>query len=416
MAASESNRIVITGIGLCTPLGPDRETSWRNLLAGHSAVRWLQPPHWTEPSRVAGAPVRFPAERPFLHSEPLVELAKTTANESLQDAGLSSTDLARRSVGIVFGNSKGGLHTFSRLFEQARTDQSSIGLFADATTANFEWLDFFSNRAASAIHEIVGGYGPVLCPVAACATGLIACQRGIELLENGDCDLVLVGSADVSLQPAVLGSFRRLGVLSHETEVANVACRPFDRHRSGFVVGEGAACLVLEKRESAIARGVKWYAEWLGGMMLSDPIGLTQLDLSGSTLKHLLSSLLSDAGRRPDYINLHGTATQSNDLVESRAVREVFRDEADQIACSSLKGGLGHLLGAAGSVELAATALALRDQVAPALINLDDPDPECRLNFVANQSRPMAMTTAWKLSLGFGGHIAGAALAAPMFD
>lgn len=416
MAASESNRIVITGIGLCTPLGPDRESTWRNIVAGQSAVRWLMPPHWTEPTRIAGAPVSFPAERPFRHAEPLVELARTTASESLQDAGLSSTDLARRTVGIVFGNSKGGLHTFSRMFEQARTCKSSREPSHNPTTANFEWLDFFSNRAACAIHAIVGGYGPVHCPVAACATGLIACQRGVELLQNGDCDLVIVGSADVSLQPAVLGSFRRLGVLSHETDVASIACRPFDRHRSGFVVGEGAACLVLEKRESAIARGVKWYAEWLGGMMLSDPLGLTQLDLSGSTLKHLLRSLLSDVGRRPDYINLHGTATPSNDLVESRAIRDVFGDETEQIACSSLKGGLGHLLGAAGSVELAATALALRDQIAPASINLNEPDPECRLNLVANRSQPMGMKTAWKLSLGFGGHIAGAALAAPSFD
>ena len=410
MTATESNRIVVTGIGLCTPLGPDRESSWREILAGKSGVRWLNAPHWTDPTPLAGAPVVFPKHRPRLHAEPLVELALTTASESLADARLNKQDLADRVVGVVFGNSKGGLHTFSKMYAESREQTGTERSANSETTDPHSWLDVFPNRAAMSIREMIGGYGPVFCPVAACATGLAACLRAAQLLENGDCDIALAGSADVSLQPAVLASFRRLGVLSHEKVDAALACRPFDRNRSGFVVGEGAACLVMEKRDSAIARGATCYAEWLGGLMLSDPFGLTQLDLTGASLQKLLRSLANMTGRLPDYINLHGTATLPNDLVECRSIREVFRSDAGRIDCSSLKGGLGHLLGAAGSVELAATALAIRDQVAPPTVNLAEPDPECRLNLTPNKAKPSRIEHAWKISMGFGGHIAGACL------
>lgn len=413
MHESFSNSIVITGIGLCTPFGPDRETSWRGLLSGESAVRWLSPPHWTDANLMAGAPVRLPEDRPFRHTEPLVELALTTATESLSDARLTSTDLKQKTVGVVFGNSKGGLHTFARLHNEQRPSSPSLQPQPDPSAPSDDWLDFLPNRAASAIGQMIGGYGPVFCPVAACATGLAACLRGAELIQSGDCDIVLAGSADVSLQPAVLGSFRRLGVLSKESTDAARACRPYHRNRSGFVVGEGAACLVLERRESAMARGADCYAEWNGGFMLSDPSGLTQLDPSGTTLRKLLQKLAEKSGQLPDYLNLHGTGTISNDLVECRAIEAEFGRGIQEIACSSLKGGLGHLLGAAGSVELAATAMAIRHQIVPPIVNLDDVDPGCRLSLTPMRAMRKPIRSAWKISMGFGGHVAGACLLAP---
>ena len=189
------------------------------------------------------------------------------------------------------------------------------------------------------------------------------------------------------------------------------ACRPFDISRNGFVVGEGAACLILESYEHAVARGARWYAEWLGGRMLADPVGLTQLDPTGQSLQRLLQDLLHVTNVQPDYINLHGTATIPNDRVESAAIHAVFGQSARNIPCSSLKGGLGHLLGAAGSVELAATLLAIRDQILPPTVNLVSPDPQFDLDFTPLQSRPCRIDHAWKLSLGFGGHLSAACVA-----
>jgi 3-oxoacyl-[acyl-carrier-protein] synthase II len=246
--------------------------------------------------------------------------------------------------------------------------------------------------------------------VAACATGLAACLRGFELIRDGRCDVVLAGSSDASLQPAILGSFQRLGVLARPSDDPATACRPFDRHRSGFVIGEGAGCLVLESFEHAVARGARWYAEWESGRMLSDPSGLTQLDPHGQSLQRLLSDLRNEVGELPDYMNLHGTATLPNDRVESAAIRAVLGTDADGISYSSLKGGLGHLLGAAGSVELAASLLAIRDQTVPPTVNLETADPELTLDFTPRQSRQRSIDRVWKLSLGFGGHLSAASV------
>ncbi len=358
---------------------------------------------------MAGAPVCLPQARPFRHREPIIELALTTAKESLLDAGLDDETLKQQCVGVVFGTSKGGFHTFSRLLAEQRTDVGHLSR-PESSEISAEWLDVFPNRAAAAIGNLVGGYGPILCSVAACATGLAACLRGAELIQYGDCDIALVGSADVSLQPSLLGSFRRLGVLSRESDDPSRACRPFDRHRSGFVIGEGAACLVLERLDSALKRGVHCYAEWLGGKMLSDPHGLTQLDSTGSSLRRLLAGLRSITSRNPDYLNLHGTGTAANDSVECQAIRAVFGTGAVEFDCSSLKGGMGHLLGAAGSVELAVTALSIRDQIVPPTVNLVQPDSDCMLNLTPEKSKRRSIDHAWKLSMGFGGHIAGACL------
>ena len=404
MQVNES-RIAITGIGLCTPLGANRESTWQGLLAGKSATRWLTDPHWNDEPPMAGAPVCFHEDRPFRHREPLVELALSTAAESLTDARLNSTNLAAANVGIVFGTSKGGLHSFSHLYEAKRLQHDG-----PENPKSAEWLDVFPDRAAVAIRQMIGGYGPVLCPVMACATGLAACLRGAELIASGECDIVLAGSADVSLQPAILGSFRRLGVLSRETNDPSRACRPFDLHRSGFVIGEGAACIVMERLDSAQRRGAECYAEWLGGRILSDAHSLTQLDPGGASLRQLLKDLYSINNRSPDILNLHGTGTATNDLVECQAIRAVFGEDCSALDCSSLKGGLGHLLGAAGSVELAAMALSLRDQVVAPTVNLTEQDPECRLNLTPLIKKSRQIDHAWKLSMGFGGHIAGACL------
>ena len=416
--AITNRSVVVTGIGLWTPLGSDRESTWQSLLAGRSASRWLVPPHWTGKTPVAGAPCEVPIECLNQGLDPVIALALRAASEAIADAGLDDAHddayagdlegrvLSRESTGVVFGTSKGGLHTASRLLQAEMLPagmRQDSGLPRDRT-----WLDVWPNSAASSLAARYDCRGPVIAPVAACATGLAACLRGFELIRDGRCDVVIAGSSDASLQPAILGSFRRLGVMADVCEDPSLACRPFDKTRSGFVVGEGAGCLILESHDHACSRGARWYAEWLGGRMQADPAGLTQLDSAGTSLQRLLRDLLRTTDGLPDYINLHGTATIPNDRVESHAIRAVLGRDADAMACSSLKGGLGHLLGAAGSVELAATLLAIRDQTVPPTVNLITPDPELDLDFTPVRSRRRQIARAWKLSLGFGGHLAAA--------
>ena len=400
-------RVVITGLGLWTPLGSDRESTWTALLAGKSASRWLTAPQWTGDESLAGAPCESPLLETDTSRDPIVALALRAATEATRDAAFSASQLANERTGVVFGTSKGGLHTFSRLVESARSARAC----QDFLSANDNWLDVWPDAAARAVARKFDCCGPMLCPVLACATGLAACQHAAELIRDGVCDVVLAGSADASLQPAILGSFRRLGVLARPAnDDASTACRPFDRDRNGFVIGEGAACLVFESLEHAQSRQANWYGEWLSGRMLTDPSGLTQLDPAGTSLRRLLRDLSRDVPQRPDYINLHGTATIPNDRVESSAIRELLALDARHVACSSLKGGLGHLLGAAGSVELAATLLAIRDQIAPPTVNLFACDPDFELDFTPREARPRRIDRAWKLSLGFGGHLSAACI------
>lgn len=392
-------RVLITGIGLWTPLGSDRETTWQSLIRGKSASRWLSPPQWTGTTALAGAPCQMPPECTDSGVDPVVALARRTTAEAVCDADLDARILSSETTGVVFGTSKGGLHTAARLETEASSDLN-----------HHAWWDVWANAAARSVAAVFDCHGPVMAPVAACATGLAACLRGCDLIREGRCDVVIAGSSDASLQPAILGSFQRLGVLARPPQDPQTACRPFDRDRKGFVVGEGAGCLILESYDHAMARGARWYAEWLGGRMLADPVGLTQLDPAGASLNRLLCDLQNVSPGLPDYINLHGTATIPNDRVESAAIRTVLGSKANHVSCSSLKGGLGHLLGAAGSVELAATVLAIRDQIIPPTVNLMNPDPTLGLDFTPREARSRKINRAWKLSLGFGGHLSAACI------
>lgn len=373
--------VVVTGIGLCTPLGPDRETTWRRLLAGESGLAWLDAEH-----RWAGGRAEIDAREGRVAA-----LADHAAREAWRDSGLSRADLDPERLGCSFGTSKGELDDFLRGPKR-------------------EWLALWPSGAAARLASHWNCRGPVAAPVAACATGLVACIQAAAWIRAGLCDVALAGSADASLFPAVCGSFQRLGVLAKLGDDPAAACRPFDRRRGGFLIGEGAACLVLERREHAAARGKRWYGEWIAGRLGCDPTGLTQSDPHGESLARLLTDVVRECPQPPDYINLHGTATKFNDIAECRAVRVALGSAADAVRCSGMKGSLGHLLGAAGSVELALTLLALRDQIVPPTVNLAEPDPECDLNLTPGfaQSQPIAI--ALKVSSGFGGHLAVAAV------
>ncbi|MDA1211649.1 MAG: beta-ketoacyl-[acyl-carrier-protein] synthase family protein, partial [Planctomycetota bacterium] len=352
------SRVVITGVGLVTGLGTDRESTWSRLLAGQRAPRRIS-------AGVIGAPA---CERlsesepsPSVWDDPVVRLALQAAAECVADAGRPDEVYPRERSGCVVGTSKGGLASAARW------------LATPDSCGDMSFSDLFPHAAAQRITRRYRLRGPCLAPVAACATGLVCLIRAAELLRDGVCDVVLAGSADASLLPIVLGSFRRLGVLARATEDPADACRPFDRERSGFVVGEGAAIFCLEHEHSARARGANIYGEWVAGTLASDPSGLMHLDPAGESLTWLIRETLRRGGLSPaklDYLNLHGTATQQNDLCETGAIHAALNHDAMRVACSSQKGSLGHLLGAAGSVETALTLLALRDQIVPPTMNL----------------------------------------------
>ena len=279
-------------------------------------------------------------------------------------------------------------------------------------TAGFDTVDPWSwIDPQVAAREVTAKWnleGPCLAPVAACATGLMSVARGAELIVGNRCDAVLAGSVDASLVPTIHASFRRLGVLAPTASQPTRACRPFHRERAGFVIGEGGAVFVLEEASQARARGAPILARWRGAGLGSDAGHLTRMSADPEPLVYVLRDTLSRSGVRPEelnYINYHGTATRGNDPLESQAVERALGRAVGAIPGSSLKGAIGHLLGAAGSVELAATVLALRDQRLPPTLHLDDPDPECRLDYTPHQSRHHQIDTALKLSLGFGGHL-----------
>ncbi|MCH8830570.1 MAG: beta-ketoacyl-[acyl-carrier-protein] synthase family protein [Planctomycetes bacterium] len=408
---ADSMRVVITGIGLVTPFGSDRETSWAGLQSGRSATRWIDELDGDDPSdrvvrtRVAGAAV--PGVRDD-DCDPVIAFALKAAREAVADAGLDVTGKSAERIGTVIGTSKGGLRSFQRAF--ADRFQHSAATDHGEQSA---WLQFFPNMAAARFSQELGLRGPCLCPVAACATGLVCLQRGYELIRDGHCDAVLAGSSDASLLPSVVASFGRLGVTASDFTDPATACRPFDKTRSGFVIGEGAGMLLLERLDRAVSRGAEIYAEWLAGGTAAEAFHITRLEHDPQTLVRLIRDVLRRAGvcaDEIDYCNLHGTATVRNDAYETAALKSALGESVETVSCSSLKGAIGHLLGAAGSVETAATVLAMRDGIVPPTVNLRHADDLCNLDFTPTILRRKPIKTALKLSLGFGGHLAAAVL------
>lgn len=411
---SEPRRVVITGIGLVSPLACGRESTWQRLLAGNCAARWITPDSkdahlW--PQKSAGAPAvastdlrqRLAAQQrddliPFT-SEPVIAHAVTAAIEAVHDATLDCTQLDATRLGCVIGTSKGGVHTLMRLV--SGSDNS------DPDTNDW-WTLCAPSAPTTVVGSLFNACGAMISPVSACATGLSSLVRGVGLIESGHCDVVLCGSSDASLTPAMVASFRRLGVMAKGFDDPATAIRPYDRNRNGFLVGEGAAICVLESAEHAQRRGISTYAEWLAGSMCSDAAGLTQLAENPEALEWLIRDVLRRSEIAPeelDYVSLHGTATRMNDRVEMTAINSVFGAATDTLSGSSLKGAIGHLLGAAGSVEFAAMLLAMRDGQLPPTANLHAPDDGVCMDLVPRQSQSRDVQHAMKLSLGFGGHL-----------
>ena len=407
LSSVDDRQIVVTGAGLWTPLADRCEASWSGIVSGARSARWLDDsdggfaettPKGNPPLRWAGAPA---ARRPGRNVAATMALA--TVKESLAVARFDSTDFARLRIGCVFGTSKGS-------FEILRDSQalSKAGLDGGENPESpTVWRSCLPSGPLEALMRAYPSIEQASCPVAACATGAMAILQGARWIAEGRCDVVIAGSVDSALQPALLASYRKLGVLARVEADPATACRPFDRDRSGFIVGEGGGAVVLERLSTARSRGAAPLAHWCGGINLCDSAGLLRGDGTGQTLAEAIGRLLKMTRTSPheiDLVGLHGTGTIENDLAEGRGVRAAL-GESLRPAAFSLKGAIGHLLGGAGSVETIAGLLALRDQVVPPTVNLASPDPDCLPDSVSAVSRRRSLKNFLKLSLGFGGHI-----------
>jgi 3-oxoacyl-(acyl-carrier-protein) synthase len=393
---SHEERVVLTGIGIVTATGRDRESVWKAVQAGTSGVRRLTGIAAIPDGLMLGATVDIDGDYPGQFKN--IPLCYETAVEALDDASIELDDLDRDRFGCSIGAHMGD--TDYVIQKLGRQDWIPAG--------KRHWTQqFFPNTACSMVANRLGLFGPRLSNSTACATGSIAVLKALRSIRDGQCDIALAGSAE-SIHPLFAAGFYNMRVLAEHADPVQ-ACRPFDINRSGFVMGEGAATLVLERLSHARARRAPIYAEILGGRMLSDGRHITSLEATTNSLVELIDSTLRASGVAPQdvkYVNAHGTGTQQNDLAEARGIRAAFGRAADSVCVSANKSTLGHLVNASGSVELAITALALRDGFAPPTLNLTHPDPECDLDCIPLVGRERAMEHALKLSIAFGGHLA----------
>ena len=391
------NRVVITGIGVVTPIGNTRDTFWSALVEARSGIGPITIiPTERLNSRIAAQVLDF---KPSEHFDPrreslldrFAQFAVVAARSALRDSHLQLTEDLALDTATIIGNSTGGMNTlddsFSRLYATNGTRAHPLSI-----------PRLMSNAACSAISMDLGLKGPTYTIASACSSGTHAIGQAFHMVRSGQVPIALTGGTEACLTVGTFKGWEALRVLSADT------CRPFSRTRSGLVLGEGAAMFVLETRDHAIARGAPIYAEMLGFGMSADAGDITAIDPSGAA--RAMRGALKDAKLNPDdvdYVNAHGTGTSLNDKGETTALRLAFGDAADQLAVSSSKGVLGHSLGAAGALELAATALALHHQVIPPTANFEEADPDCDLDYVPNTARNAPIQNAMSSSFAFGG-------------
>lgn len=396
--------IVISGVGIAASLGQTREEVWRSVQQGRSGVRLTTPKDGVGQLRLPCAMADWlPVGDPRLRS---IRLCRTAAHEAIDDADIDWRTIDRGrfacSLAAQFGD-------IGYLYLNADERIAETNLLEHA------WhREFLPSSVSDTVAGELGLYGPRLCYATACASGVVSLLSAARMIEEDQADLALAGAAD-AVTEIILTSFYRMGVLAQANDPAT-ACRPFDRSRAGFVMGEGAALMVLEKRSHALARGAKIYAEIAAGQMLCQAHHVTSLDEDCSTLSALIERTVMKAGwggLGPQYINAHGTGTKQNDLSELRAIRRALGPKADELCASSNKAVLGHLINAAGSIELALTTLSMRDGFAPPTMHLNQQEPDGNIDCLAEYGQRMSIDRALKLSQAFGGHLVAVALDRP---
>jgi 3-oxoacyl-[acyl-carrier-protein] synthase II len=403
-----NRRVVITGMGVVTPLGNDLESYWQNLLAGKSGIGPITRFDTTEyETRIAGEVRDFDPKAVFNNpkehrrTDRFTHLAMGATKNAMRDSGIELDKVNRDRFGVLVSSGIGGLKT---LEDQHAVLQSK----GPSRVSAFTIPMLISNMASGLISMELDVRGPNLCIVTACATSNNAIGEAWRIIKFGDADIFLAGGAESSIIPVGLAGFGAMKALSTRNDEPERASRPFDRDRDGFVMGEGAGVLVVEELEHARARGAKIYCELAGYGLSGDAYHMTAPPPDGEGAARAMKMALDHAGTAPDevdYINAHATSTGLGDICETRAIKTVFGEYAKNgLVISSTKSMTGHLLGGAGAIEMAACALAIRDGKIPPTINLENPDPECDLDYTPKVAREKTVRVAVNNSFGFGGH------------
>ena len=398
-------RVVVTGLGIVSPVGTGAPEAWSNILAGKSGISRItrfDPAAFS--SQIAGEvkgfdPAKVLSAKEARRFDTFIHYGLAASIEAIKDAGLDFERVPREQVGACIGSGIGGLP----LIEDTHNAMLAGG---PRKISPFFVPGTIINLIAGQLSIMYGLKGPNLALVTACTTANHCIGDAGRIIEYGDADVMIAGGSEACVSPLGVGGFCAARALSSRNDDPAAASRPWDRDRDGFVLGEGAGILVLEEYEHAKKRGAKIYCELAGYGMSADAHHITAPCEDGEGAVRCMSNALKNAGlnrEQVDYINAHGTSTPLGDVAETVAVKNCFGDHAKQLAVSSTKSMTGHLLGAAGGVEAVFSALAVRDQVAPPTINLLNPDPQCDLDYVPNTARRMKIDVALSNSFGFGG-------------
>jgi len=399
-------RVVVTGMGIISPVGNSLDEAWASILAGKSGVGPVTHFDTTNyPTRIAAEvknfdPTQYVIPKDVKKMDPFIHYGMAASIQAFKDSGLQVTETNAARIGAAVGAGIGGLTNI----EKAHSSILENG--SPKRVSPFFVPSSIINMISGNLSIMYGLKGPNFAVVTACTTANHNIGLAMRTIQYGDADVMVAGGAEMATTPLGLGGFCAARALSERNDAPEKASRPWDKDRDGFVLGEGAGVLVLEEYEHAKKRGAKIYAELIGFGMSGDAYHMTSPPDDGEGARQCMANSLHDAGITPDkveYINAHGTSTPVGDKGETIAIKRAFGEYAKKLAVSSTKSMTGHLLGAAGGVEAVFSILALRDQVAPPTINLDNPDPECDLDYVPHKARKMKIDVVLSNSFGFGG-------------
>jgi 3-oxoacyl-[acyl-carrier-protein] synthase II len=405
MGGGLNRRVVVTGVGLVSPLGIGTEANWEALCAGRSGIGPITRFDASQYSaRIAGEvdnfdPLQFIDKKDVKKMDVFIQYAIAASQFAMDDAGLSVTEDIATRVGVFIASGIGGFSTIER-------EHKALLEGGPRRISPFFIPAAIINLAAGQVSIRFGAKGPNSATCTACSASAHAIGDALEIIRRCDADVMIAGGSEAAITPMGVGGFAAMRALSTRNDEPQRASRPFDRDRDGFIMGEGAGVVILEELEFAKQRGASIYAELVGYGMSADAFHITAPSEDGDGGMRVMQAAIRDAGVAPsdvDYINAHGTSTPYNDKLETLAIKRLFGEHARSLAISSTKSMTGHLLGAAGGLEAGITALAVKRQTIPPTINYETPDPECDLDYVPNQKRAAKIEYALSNSFGFGG-------------
>lgn len=400
------HRVVVTGLGIVSPVGTGTEKFWKSLIEGKSGIRKITSFDAGQfDAQIAGEvsdydPLQYFSSKEARNLARFVQFASVASREAIQNAKLDIKSLDPDRFGVLIGSGIGSIETIEHEYKKY--------LERGPSRISPHFIPkIIINEAAGQVSIETGAKGPATCVATACSTATNAIGDAFRFIQYGDADIMIAGGTESATTELGVGGFCALKALSTRNDAPEKASRPFDLNRDGFVMAEGAGVAILESLEHAKKRGAPILAEVVGYGRTSDAFHITAPESSGTGAAKAMELAIKDAGLKPEdisYINAHGTSTELNDKVETLAIKTVFKDYAKKVPVSSTKSMTGHLLGAAGGVEFAASILAIRDNMIPPTINYETPDPNCDLDYVPNKARQASVVTAMSNSLGFGGH------------